>query len=65
MQKFALHMPAFIVALAIGLLYVYMATPHRRVVIRQPTPENAGKITYEDEHSNCFVLDAKKVPCNK
>lgn len=64
-KQFALHIPAFVIALALGLLYVYLATPHRKVVVRQPTLSNAGKVLYEDEHSNCFVLDAKKVTCNK
>ena len=63
-KSFSLHIPAFILALTFGLLYVYLATPHRRVVIRQPTLENAGKIVYEDEHQNCFVLDAKAVACD-
>ena len=63
MSSFKLNVPAFIASLCIGLLYVYVATPHRQVVVRRPTPENAGSVVYEDDHSNCFVMDAKKVEC--
>jgi hypothetical protein len=62
-RSFKLHIPAFLLALAIGLLYVYLSTPHRRVVVRQPTLQNAGKITYEDSEKNCFTLNPEKVSC--
>ena len=64
MSNFKLHIPAFIISFAAGILYTYLATPHRKVVISTPTPANAGKVVYEDEHENCFVLDAVKVTCN-
>jgi hypothetical protein len=62
-DKFSLHVPAFIIALGMGLLYVYLATPHRKVIIRHPTPENVGKVTYEDAHGNCFILKKESVSC--
>lgn len=64
LSDFKLHVPAFIGAMAVGLLFVYLGTPHRKVVISQPTPSNAGKVVYEDEHDNCFVMDAHKVKCS-
>lgn len=64
-MAFKLHIPAFLVALFIGLFYVYIATPHRRVVIKQPTIDNAGKIKYMDDDRNCYVLDAEKTECKK
>ena len=62
-QRFSLHIPAFIIAMTLGLLYVYLATPHRKIVIRQPTSDNVGKVNYEDAHGNCFVLEKKATDC--
>jgi hypothetical protein len=64
MNKFALHVPTFIIAITFGLLYVYLATPHRKVIIRHPTPENVGMVNYEDTHGNCFVLEKQAVKCS-
>ena len=61
--SFSLNIPVFIIALATGLLYVYLATPHRKVIVRHPTPENVGKVTYEDADGNCFVLKKTTVDC--
>ena len=63
MKTFKFHIPAFVIAFALGILYVYVATPHRQVVVKQPTPQNAGKVVYNDEHENCYVLDYEKTKC--
>jgi hypothetical protein len=62
-KRFMLNLPVFIMAMAAGVLYVYLWTPHKKVIIRQPTPQNVGKVMYEDEHENCFVLEVEKVSC--
>lgn len=41
-----LNAPAFIVALGVGLLVTYMTVPPPKIVIKFPTPYNAGKIVY-------------------
>ncbi len=53
----------FFVALGIGALLVYMFAPSPKVVIRWPTPENAGKVTYIDKKGVCYKYKASKVPC--
>jgi hypothetical protein len=63
MESFCLHIPTFIITFALGLLYVYIATPHRKVIVRYPTPDNAGKVRYADMDGNCFVLDKENVAC--
>lgn len=56
----------FILGLAIGLLYVYLATPHKKVVVKYPTPYNVGKVVYhENNDDNCYVYESKEVPCPK
>lgn len=41
-----LNAPAFIIALGIGLMVTYVTVPPPKVVIKFPTPFNAGKIVY-------------------
>jgi hypothetical protein len=42
-----LNGPVFVVALGAGLLVTYMTVPPPKIVIKFPTPYNAGKIVYE------------------
>ena len=53
----------FIVALAVGLLLCYLITPTPDVIIKYPTPENAGKTIYTDDAENCFKFVSTEVPC--
>lgn len=64
-DTFQLHWPAFIVAFAVGMLYVYVTTPAPRIVFKHPTPFNAGKITYRDDAETCFQYVATQVECPK
>ena len=41
-----LNAPAFIIALGVGLMITYVTVPPPKVVIKFPTPFNAGKIVY-------------------
>jgi len=63
MAKFVFHWGAFIVALAIGMLFVYVRIPTPKIVIKYPNPENAGKVVYKDEADNCYTYNASKTEC--
>jgi len=56
---------AFFISLAIGFLIFYVIAPQKRVVIRYPNPENAGKVVYKDSNDNCFKFKAEEVTCPK
>ena len=56
---------AFFISLSIGLLIFYVIAPQKRVVIRYPNPENAGKVVYKDSNENCFKFKAEEVNCPK
>lgn len=53
----------FFAAFAIGLLVSYMMTPAPKVVVKFPSPYNAGSVVYKDDADNCFKFNAKKVSC--
>ena len=55
----------FFISLFIGLLLTYSTTPPPEIVIKYPTPENAGKIIYKDNANNCFKFISEQVDCPK
>lgn len=60
MAGFQIHWGAFFFALAIGMFYVYIRVPPPKIVMKYPTPDNAGKVVYKDEADNCYVYQATK-----
>jgi hypothetical protein len=53
----------FIIAFAIGLLYCYISKPKPKVVLKFPSPVNAGKITYKDNDGTCYKYKADQESC--
>ena len=55
----------FFAAFAFGLFLCYIYTPKPEVVMKFPSPYNAGNITYKDKGSNCYKYEATKSECPK
>ena len=53
----------FFIAFAVGLLACYIVTPPKDVVVKFPSPYNAGKIVYKDKANTCYTYDAEKTSC--
>jgi len=53
----------FLLSLGVGLLYVYLTTRTPEIIIKYPTPENAGKVVYRDTNEVCYKYRAEKVSC--
>jgi hypothetical protein len=53
----------FFISLFIGLFITYTFSPDPEVIIKFPTPENAGKIIYRDNSDNCFKFKSNEVKC--
>lgn len=55
----------FFLAFGVGLCVCYVFTPPPAVVLKFPSPSNAGKLVYhsEEDDSSCFAFDATKVKC--
>ena len=58
-----LHIPTFIVALAIGLFFTYISNPDAKIIYVYPTPENENQILYKDKADTCFRFQAEEVDC--
>lgn len=64
MSSFKFHFPIFLISFSIGLLYIYIAGPERKAIIKYPTPFNS-KIVYKDNANNCYIYESKKVSCTE
>ena len=53
----------FFLAFGVGLLCCYFITPPPKVVVKFPSPYNAGQVVYKDSAENCFRFNADKVDC--
>ena len=55
----------FLIALCVGLLYTYVSSPLPQIVVKYPTPHNAGKITYVDDAGVCYRYKVSPSVCPK
>lgn len=53
----------FIIAFCVGIFLTYISTPPPNVVLKYPTPLNAGKVVYRDSADMCYKYNAKQVQC--
>ena len=53
----------FFVAFAIGLFACYLTNPKPSIVVKFPSPYNAGKVLYKDGNDTCYRYHADKVSC--
>lgn len=53
----------FILAFSIGLFVCYVTTPPPKVVLKFPSPTNAGQVMYTDKEGQCYSYKAEKTNC--
>jgi len=53
----------FVIAFGIGIFLSYLFADEPRVVIQYPTPDNAGKITYQDDAGVCYRYKVVPTQC--
>jgi hypothetical protein len=58
-----IHPLYFFIAFAVGLFFCYVTNPKPELVLKFPSPYNAGKIVYHDKANNCYKYSADKVEC--
>jgi hypothetical protein len=57
------NIPVFILSFAIGVFFVYLYQPDKRVVYVYPTPESVDLLQYKDATGHCFDFKQTKVKC--
>ena len=63
-EKLGIHdIFAFLLGLGIGIFLVYIMHPIPRIIIKHPTPLNAGKIIYKNDDNNCYKYEANEITC--
>ena len=62
-KTFKFNFFAFIIAFAIGILYVYISAPKPRIIIKYPTPFNADKIVYKNDNDVCYKYKVEEIKC--
>ncbi len=63
-KTFKFNYFSFIIAFGIGILYVYIASPKPKIIVKYPTPYNAEKIVYKSENDSCYKYEVQEVKCN-
>ena len=58
-----INVTSFFIAFSIGIFLTYIYSPPKKIVIKWPTPENAGKIIYKDHADTCYKYKANEIPC--
>jgi hypothetical protein len=53
----------FSLAFGIGMLIVYISTPPPQVVVKFPSPYNAGKVVYTDKAGECYTYGVERAAC--
>ena len=53
----------FFVAFCAGVLFVCLVEAKPEIIVRWPTPDNAGLVTYVDRANNCYEYESKEVAC--
>lgn len=52
----------FFISFIIGLIVVFYTSPSPQIVMKFPTPMNAGKIVYKDfDNDSCYIYKAHKL----
>lgn len=59
-----LNMTALVVSFTVGVLFTYLLTPPPKVIVKFPSPFNAGKIMYRDNADACYKFKSDAVDCS-
>lgn len=59
-----LNLMALVASFAIGIMLTYVIVPTPRVVVKFPSPYNAGRVLYRDKADTCFMYRSDHVECS-
>jgi len=58
-----INFPAFLISLALGLLYIYITDEYKHTIVIYPTPDNTDEYQFKDKSNNCFSYEMKELSC--
>lgn len=58
-----ISLPVFLVALSVGLIFMYMTPAAMTKVVVYPTPDNKDEFLYGDNASNCYKFEQVETQC--
>ena len=58
-----IHPFYFFLAFAVGLFFCYITSPKPKLILKFPSPYNAGNVLYKDSSESCYKYKADKVAC--
>ena len=53
-----------ILSFFVGIIYVQYTVPQPTLVVKFPSPYNAGMVQYTDKAENCYRYKSHEVPCS-
>ena len=59
-----IHLPTFIISLAIGIFLAYVLLDKKQVIYVYPNQDNYNTIQYKDKNGTCVDVISKEVKCN-
>jgi len=58
-----ISIPLFFISFIVGLFFIYVLGPEKKVIYVYPSPENIDKVLFKDKANNCFTFEEKIVDC--
>jgi hypothetical protein len=49
----------FLLAFIVGLMVCYVMEPKKKMILKFPSPTNAGKVTYVDKQGQCYKYNVE------
>ena len=59
-----IHLPTFIVSLAIGIFLAYTTLDKKQIIYIYPNQDNYKNIQYKDINGTCLDVTSTKVKCS-
>lgn len=63
-KVFHFNIFSFIIAFAIGIMYVFVNSPKPKYIIKYPTPYNIERNVYKGLDDQCYKFKIKEVNCS-
>jgi hypothetical protein len=63
-KHFVFNFLSFFTAFALGIFYVYISSPQKKILVKYPTPFNADKTIYQTDDKVCYKYKVSETKCD-